>query len=159
MKRSVLFTLLFFYSSVGACTVALAQGNGDEAAIRQALRQAYEAVNAGDAAAFFQVLDSSASSFAWYGAPLYEWQDPEGLRDAFAAGMAYDITPTDTEVRLFDDAAVVTEYFSGTHTSTDGEVSSLNVRATSVLVKQDGNWKVVHFHHSPLASVDGDQDQ
>ena len=158
MRRSVLFTLLFFYSALGAAPAALAQENDDEAAVRQAKIQVYEAMNEEDVTAFWEVIDSTASNFGWDGGPLEEPQDPEGLRDLFAQG-DFDVTPRDLEVRLLDDVAVLTGYFSGTYTSTDGEVMPLDVRTTNVLVKRDGRWRVVHFHHSPLATAGGDQDQ
>ena len=156
MKSLTRFILLLCFSTLTTGNSAIGQASSDEMAIRQSLAQAYEAVNAGDADAFFTHVDPEASSFPWWGAPLDERQDPVALRNAFAEGMRFEIEASDTQVRVYGDAAVVTEYFTGTFTSASGEVTPLNLRVTGVWVKQDGRWRGVHYHQSPLVSPDED---
>ena len=148
-----LLLLLLCYGAIGATSTVLAQEMDDEATIRQANEQMFEAVNEGDMTVLFQIVDSSASNFVWTGAPLEKQLDPKGLRDAYGAGMTFDVTTADMDVHIFDNAAFVTGYFTGTYTPAHGEAEPLNVRATTVWIKRDGEWKVVHLHQSPLASA------
>ena len=54
------------------------------------------------------------------------------------------------DVTVYGDTAILTEYHMRKLTPPGGTVISMTLRATIVLVKQKGQWKVAHWHASHL---------
>ena len=71
-------------------------------------------------------------------------------QEIFGSGFKFNWKLKDLKVQVFDNAAIVTGYVVGTTTSPDGTVTSINNRRTTVLIKQQGQWKEIHVHNSPL---------
>lgn len=79
---------------------------------------------------------------------------PEGIRSYFEAGLLNNRprgAKLDTsEVMVLSDGAVV---ITGLDTVTgvrDGKTFGANGRVTFVVAKRGADWKIVHFHRSPL---------
>ncbi|MCZ6770203.1 MAG: nuclear transport factor 2 family protein, partial [Acidobacteria bacterium] len=66
------------------------------------------------------------------------------------AGVKINVQSRHVEVSLYGNTAVSTRYGVGTVTQPNGTVVQLNNRITAVLIKQGGQWKVVHQHFSPV---------
>lgn len=74
----------------------------------------------------------------------------ENLEAQLASGVKYNHQLRHIQVRVYGDTAVSTSYVVGSSTSPDGTIRTVNVRRTTVLIKENGQWKEVHNHLSPL---------
>jgi ketosteroid isomerase-like protein len=72
------------------------------------------------------------------------------IQARFDAGIKYNRQVRHLDVRVFGNTAVTTGYVVGTVTQPDGSTNQVNLQRTTVLIKQGGQWKQVHFHVSPL---------
>ncbi len=143
---------------VAACSVTLVLGGsgaGDDAEeIRKATRVHMATLNAGDAEAHIGHHLARHSAFRADGGRLEETtsldQQRVGLRSLYAGGFKSSQELRDLKVEVYGSAAVVTAYVTGSVTLPSGETRKVAERRTAVLVKQDGEWKEVHLHSSPL---------
>ena len=76
--------------------------------------------------------------------------DYEAAKAAFAAGLKFTVQSAHSEVTVYGDAAILTEYHTKHITPPGGTLVSMTLRATIVFVKQKGQWKGVHGHFSYL---------
>ena len=76
--------------------------------------------------------------------------DFEAAKAAFAAGLKFNVQSAHSEVTIYGDAAILTEYHTRQLTPPGGTLVSMRLRATLVFVKQNGQWKGVHAHASHL---------
>ena len=76
--------------------------------------------------------------------------DFEGSKAAFAAGLEFNVQSAHSEVTVYGDAAILTEYIMRQLTPPGGTLVSMTLRATLVMVKQKGEWKGAHVHFSHL---------
>ena len=76
--------------------------------------------------------------------------DFEGYRALVAAGLKFNVQSAHSEVTIYGDAAILTEYHTRQLTPPGGTLVSMTLRATLVFVKQNGQWKGVHVHASHL---------
>ena len=74
----------------------------------------------------------------------------EGMRAAFAAGLKFNVQSIHSDVTVYGDAAILTEYHTRHITPPGGTLVSMTLRATIIFVKQKGQWKAVHAHASHL---------
>ena len=79
-------------------------------------------------------------------APL-DWDE---MRAAFAAGLKFSVQSHHSDVSVYGDTAILTEYQARQITPPGGAPLSSTLRATIVLVKQKGQWKAAHWHASHL---------
>ena len=77
--------------------------------------------------------------------------DYEAAKAAFAAGLKFNVQSAHSEVTIYGDAAILTEYHTRQLTPPGGTPFSMTLRLTLVLVKQNGQWKGVHAHASHLS--------
>ena len=68
----------------------------------------------------------------------------------FGSGFKFNWKLENLRVQVFDNAALVTCYVVGTTTSPEGKVTQINNRRTTMLIKEQGKWKEIHVHNSPL---------
>ena len=76
--------------------------------------------------------------------------DFEAAKAMFAAGLKFNVQSIHSDVIVYGDAAILTEYQVRQITPPGGTLINSTERATIVLVKQKGQWKVAHFHASHL---------
>ena len=76
--------------------------------------------------------------------------DYEAAKAAFAAGLKFTVQSAHSEVTVYGDAAILTEYHTRQLTPPGGTLVSMTLRATLVMVKQKGQWKGAHVHFSHL---------
>ena len=123
--------------------------------VRAAMQRSQAAVNSGDAYAAAQSLLVGVTSFGPTGGLLERFNDPEERRKqrqaSFDAGLKFNLQDRHIDVSLYGNStAVVTSYRVGTISRPDGTTTRPNNRVTTVLIKQGGQWKIVHRHLSPL---------
>ena len=76
--------------------------------------------------------------------------DFEASKAAFAAGLKFNVQSAHSDVTVYGDAAILTEYHMRQVTPPGGTLLSMTLRGTVVFVKQKDQWKVAHAHVSHL---------
>ena len=127
--------------------LAHAGDNEDVAATMDAIRAAW---TAGDVDACLEHIAVEEVDVYLGNGSLLSQMDWEGARAAFAAGLKVNIQSMHTKVRVYGEAAIVTEYMIIQTTRPDGTRINETERRTVVFAKQKGQWKVVHAHGSYL---------
>ncbi len=140
-----------FVIGMFATAVAIADDADD---VKAAVERYVASLNAGDANAFIQLQAASNTRFAPGGGLLDRSDSLEERRKAFQAsvdaGLKYNIQARHLEVSVYGNTAVTTNYGVGRITFPNGTAAQVNNRITGVLVKQGGQWKMVHQHISPV---------
>ena len=73
------------------------------------------------------------------------------LEAAVASGVSFDVEPRDIDIVMIGDiAAASVAIIEGTITLPGGAVQEGPWRYSETRVKEDGIWKVVQYHFSPL---------
>jgi len=136
-------------------TVALAgtaQGQ-DEQAVKQAILTHYEAANSGDTPTVIEQHSANFNGFLLDLGPLVRFDSRDEQRKAWIdnpdADFVADLEPRDIEVMLVGDVAIATLYLDGSWGPRAAPVEG-PFRVTEVWVKEDGAWKELHHHDSPL---------
>ncbi len=135
-----------------ATAVAVADDADD---VKAAGQRYMTALNTGDASAFMQLHAAENTSFGPGGGLLETFASLEERRNGFQAardaGLKLNIQARHIDVRVYGNStAVTTSYGVGTITLPNGTTGQVNNRITAVLIKQGGQWKVVHQHISPV---------
>ena len=76
--------------------------------------------------------------------------DFEAAKAAFAAGLKFNVQSAHSDVTVYGDAAILTEYMILQTTRPDGTRINETERRTVVFAKQKGQWKAAHAHVSHL---------
>ncbi len=120
--------------------------------VKAAVQSIHAALNAGNASAVVQHYLPDRTTFA--GGLLRRFDSLEeqraDIQARFDAGIKYNRQVRHLEVRVYGNTAVTTGYVVGTVTQPDGTTNQVRLLRTTVLIKQGGQWKQVHFHVSPL---------
>jgi uncharacterized protein (TIGR02246 family) len=125
----------------------------DRQAIRDVLASLYKAWEAGDADAFVADYTSDATVVQ----PGVYKKDREEIRTTMAAAFAGPLsgsraTDHPSAIRfLTDDTAIVVSEGGIIFPGQDSVASEGLVRATWVLVRRDGNWRIASYHNSPAS--------
>ena len=125
-----------------------------EAEIRKAEQAQLEAARRGDGAAFAHHFHQDMDVFWHDGRPLIQAPECQAalqmpLDQAFRMDFRYE----DLRIRLVaDTVAVLTGNLAGTVQQPDGNKFDMGFRLTSIRVKEGDDWKIVHWHESPMQS-------
>ena len=133
-------------------TVAIADDVDD---VKAAVQSYVAALSAGDAGALTRLHATASTSFGAGGGLLATFDSPEERRNSFQAtldaGLKLNVQARNIDVRIYGSStAVATNYGVGRITRPDGTTGQVNNRITAVLIKQGGQWKIVHQHLSRL---------
>ena len=136
-----------------AAVFANSAGAQEEQAVKQAVMDHYAAINSFDLDA---VIDQHAGSFNGFlggGSPLVRFHSRADQRKAWIDESTIEFT-ADLEVRdivveVLGEVAVAAFYLDGSWGPKDDPWDG-PFRVTEVWVKQDGSWKELHHHDSPL---------
>ena len=128
-----------------------AAGQAAEAEVKAALMEIVSGFNSGNVDQIAQRLAPQQNRFQGEGGFLTSFIDPAELRGAFQAGFKVKIEVKNLEAAVYGDSAITT-FFAGT------TIMPLNApprtegpwRSSYFWNKQDGAWKLVHAHQSPL---------
>ena len=114
----------------------------------------YAARNNGDVETWSSYHTAERDSFGPGGGLLSQptslEDERKSLEAQLAAGVQYNHQLRHIQVRVYGNVAVSTSYVVGSSTSPEGTTSRVNMRRTTVLIKEDGQWKEVHNHLSPV---------
>ncbi len=140
-----------FVIGMFATAVAMADDVDD---VKAEMERYMTALNAGDANAWIQLHAVGNTRFSTDNGLLQRSESHEEQRKnqqaGVDAGVKINVQSRHVEVSLYGNTAVSTRYGVGTVTQPNGTVVQLNNRITAVLIKQGGQWKVVHQHLSPV---------
>ncbi len=141
-----------FMVGMFATAVAMADDADD---VKAAVQRDFVSLTSGDAYAFAQSFLEGFTRFGFAGGLLERvdsLEEPRKDQQArFDAGLKYNLQDRHIDVSVYGNStAVVTSYRVGSVTLPNGNTVRLNNRITTVLVKQGGQWKVVHRHLSPV---------
>jgi len=147
MKISTLFVIGMF-----ATAVAMADDVDD---VKAAVQSYVAALNAGDVGAFTRLQAAASTNYGGGGGLLATFDSLEERRNSFQAtvdaGVRFNVQSRHIDARIYGSStAVATSYGVGTVTQPNGTTVQVNNRITAVLIKQGGQWKVVHQHISPV---------
>jgi ketosteroid isomerase-like protein len=124
--------------------------------VREATLAFYRALNNADAAAADRFLLPGGDSFPRSGAKLLPEaptaeQSLQDLQKLFSAGLKFDVKVNDLQVKAYGACAVATLYLDGTTLpGTNRPPIRGSFRASYVWIRQGGEWRIAHFHISPL---------
>jgi uncharacterized protein (TIGR02246 family) len=125
-----------------------------EAEIRKAEQAHLEAAKRGDADAFVNHFHQEMDIFWFDGRPLLQAPESQtALRAPLDHGTKMDFKYDDMRVRIFgNQVAILTANLKGTILNPDGDEFDMGFRMTSIRVKEGDEWKIVHWHESPMQS-------
>ena len=102
-------------------------------------------------------------AFHWYGPKFTKFEDDglgrqdaaagkKGERDGLSAVKSFAAKVSDLKVDVFGSAAVATMILAYDIDTGDAKMPKMSGkdRSTLVFAKENGVWKIVHEHHSPL---------
>ncbi len=122
-----------------------------EAEVKAAVMDIVTGFNSGNVDQIQRRLASQQNRFQGDGGFLTSFVDPSELRGAFEAGFKIKMEVNNLEAAVYGDSAVTTFYTATTITPPNGPVRNEGPWRSSIFWnKQDGAWKLVHSHQSPL---------
>ena len=147
MKIATLFVIGIFLTAV-----AMADDVDD---VKAAVQSYVAALNAGDVGALTRLQAATSTNYGAGGGLLATFDSLEERRNSFQAtvdaGVRFNVQARHIDARIYGSStAVATNYGVGRVTQPNGTTVQVNNRITAVLIKQGGQWKVVHQHFSPL---------
>ncbi len=134
---------------VGGLVLTTAAKADDVDDVKAAVLAVDAAFKTGDVDAIAQYMHPEHSRFL-PGQLLLEGFSKDGLKALFDSGLKVDLETRHLNVKIYGNTAVATGYNVGTVTLPDGAVNQPTNRFTEVWIKQEGKWKRVHLHSSPL---------
>ncbi len=119
--------------------------------VKAAVMNMVGAINSSNTEQLERYLSPQQNAFRRDGGSLAPFVDVSGLREDFRAGVKVNIQVNDLEAAVYDNTALTTCIFTQTVTLPNGRVRSDGPsRVSLVWNKQEGTWKIVHGHQSPL---------
>jgi hypothetical protein len=131
-----------------------AAGQAAEAEVKAALMDIVEGFNSGNVDQIQQRLAPQQNRFYSEGGFLTSFIDAAELRGAFQSGFKIKIEINNLEAAVYGDSAITTFFVRRTVTPPNGpqRIEGTN-RNSYFWNKQDGVWKLVHAHTSPLGTA------
>jgi CubicO group peptidase (beta-lactamase class C family) len=122
-----------------------------ETEVKTAVMDIVAGFNSGNVDQIQQRLAPQQNRFIGDGGFLTSFIDATELRGAFQAGFKVKMEVTNLEAAVYGDSAVTTFLMTSTITPPNGSVRNEGPWRSSIFWnKQDGAWKLVHSHQSPL---------
>lgn len=118
----------------------------------QAHRAAFAAHDAGNVETFLHYLHPDGSLFHTNNDLLIPLAH-DTSRAAYSAGYGGQLSIHHAEAKVFGDCAVLTCYLSGLFRWAGSGGAQGTWRYSSMWVKEDERWQIVHTHISPLAPI------
>ncbi len=119
----------------------------DATQVKESVYQYVALLNSGDITARANCYLSEFTSFGIEGGPLhtnrFEGRNP-------GPTSTFDLRCRDLRVYIHKDTAIATAYLIGTITNANGAPIRVTGRSSWVHLRQNGEWKIVHSHLSPL---------
>ncbi len=128
-----------------------APGQAAEAEVKAAVMDIISGFNSGNVDQIERRLAPQQNRFQGEGGFLTSFIDATELRGAFQAGFKVKMEVNNLEAAVYGDSAITTFFTATTITPPNGPVRTEGPwRSSMFWNKQDGAWKLVHAHQSPL---------
>ncbi len=128
-----------------------AAGQAAEAEVKAAVMDIISGFNSGNVDQIERRLAPQQNRFQGDGGFLTSFIDATELRGAFQAGFKVKMEVNNLETAVYGDSAITTFFTATTITPPNGPVRTEGPWRSSIFWnKQDGAWKLVHSHQSPL---------
>jgi CubicO group peptidase (beta-lactamase class C family) len=128
-----------------------AAGQAAEAEVKAAVMDIIAGFNSGNVDQIQQRLAPQQNRFQGEGGLLTSFIDAASLRGAFGAGFKVKMEVQNLEAAVYGDTAITTFFAGTTITPPNGPQRTEGPwRCSYFWNKQDGAWKLVHAHQSPL---------
>ncbi len=128
-----------------------AAGQAAEAEVKAAVMEIIDGYNSGKVEQIEQRLAPQQNRFQGEGGFLTSFVDAADLRTAFQAGFKLKFEVHNLEAAVYGDSAVATFFMRGNIMPPNGPPRTEGPwRCSYIWNKQDGSWKLVHAHQSPL---------
>jgi CubicO group peptidase (beta-lactamase class C family) len=122
-----------------------------EAEVKAAVMDIISGYNSGNVDQIERRLAPQQNRFQGEGGFLSSFVDATELRGAFQAGFKVKMEVSNLEAAVYGDSAITTFFTTTTITPPNGPVRAEGPWRSSIFWnKQDGAWKLVHSHQSPL---------
>jgi len=119
--------------------------------VKAAMKNLIAAFNSGNVEQVERYFTSPQNSFRRNGGVLATFADPAELRNQFRNGIKVNFQVDDLDAAVYGDTALTTCIISGTISVPNQPVRNEDPwRASYMWNKQNGAWKLVHTHESPL---------
>jgi CubicO group peptidase (beta-lactamase class C family) len=119
--------------------------------VKAAVMDIVNGYNSGNVDQIAQRLAPQNNRFQGEGGFLTSFIDAAELRRAFQAGFKLKFEVQNLETAVYGDSAIATFFMSGTVTPPNGAIRREGPwRCSFIWNKQDGIWKLVHSHQSPM---------
>ncbi len=130
-----------------------AAGQAAEAEVKAAVMDIVAGYNAGNVDQIEKRLAPQQNVFQGDGGFLSSFNGAD-LRQAFQSGLKLKLDIMDLEAAVYGDSAVATFFLQGTATQANAPARPQGPwRVSYFWNKQDGAWKLVHIHQSPLSGA------
>jgi len=124
-----------------------------EAEVKAAVMEIVNGYNTGNVDQIERRLSAQQNRYPGEGGLLTSFVNGTDLRQAFQAGFKVNTEAQNLEIAVYGPTAISTFIMSGTVTAPNGPPRPDGPwRASMFWSKQDGSWKLVHSHQSPLTA-------
>jgi CubicO group peptidase (beta-lactamase class C family) len=131
-----------------------AAGQAAEAEVKAAVMDIIAGFNSGNVDQIEHRLAPQQNRFYGAGGVLIPFIDSSELRSVFQAGFKIKLEAYNLEVAVYGDSAIATFFTRSTITPSNGPQRIDGPWRNSIFWnKQDGIWKLVHMHQSPLGTA------
>ena len=132
----------------------IATNQAADAEVKAAVMDIVAGFNSGNVDQIQRRLASQQNRFQGNGGFLTSFIDATELRGAFQAGFKVKMEVNNLEAAVYGDSAITTFFTATTITPTNGPARTEGPWRSSIFWnKQDGAWKLVHSHQSPLGGA------
>lgn len=147
MRGPITITLLII-CCMGASTQT---GSAQEEEVRAAMVESLAAWSAGDFQRLGTFFAEQTRGYMLGGSMLITGFNPEALQAAVSAGFSFSIEPHEIDILMVDErVAVAVASIEGTITLPGGDVQEGPWQYSETRILEEGRWKVVQYHFSPL---------
>ena len=147
--RGPITIILLTICCMGASTQ---MGSAQEEEVRTAMVESLAAWSAGDFQRLGTFFAEETRGYMLGGSMLITGFNPEALQAAVSAGFSFQIEPNEIDILMVGEAvAVAVAMIEGTVTLPGGEVQDGPWQYSETRVLEEGRWRVVQYHFSPLA--------
>ena len=131
-------------------SLAAGSARAQETDVRADVSATLAALAAGDATTFADFFHDDARGFFVSGSNMIEGISVLALRAAYLTGLQMNVVMSELNVRVYGNTAVSGTLLQGSVTMPGGAMISGTWRYSDTRVLDEGRWKVVQYHISPL---------
>jgi hypothetical protein len=143
--------ITIFLLTICCLGASIQPGAAQEEEVRAAMVASLEAWSAGDFQTLGTFFAEQTRGYMLGGSMLITGFNPQALEAAVSAGFSFDIEPQEIDIVLVrETVAVAVAMIEGSVTLPGGEVQNGPWQYSETRVLEEGQWKVIQYHFSPV---------